>query len=40
MSNILYDSICNYIESLGDDIESNQLKYYLAYKKSSKYGMY
>ena len=30
---ILYDSICNYIESLGDDIESNQLKYYLAYKK-------
>ena len=31
--NILYDSICNYIESLGDDIESNQLKYYLAYKK-------
>lgn len=31
--NVLYQSICNYIESLGDDIESNQLKYYLAYKK-------
>lgn len=30
---ILYDSICDYIESLGDDIVSNQLKFYLAYKK-------
>ena len=30
---ILYDSICDYIESLGDDIVSNQLKLYLAYKK-------
>lgn len=29
----LYDSLCNYIESLGDDIVANQLKYYLAYKK-------
>lgn len=30
---ILYESICNYIESLGDDIVANQLKFYLAYKK-------
>ena len=29
----LYQSICNYIESLGDDIAANQLKKYLAYKK-------
>ena len=29
----LYESLCNYIESLGDDIVANQLKYYLAYKK-------
>ena len=29
----LYDSICEYIESMGDDIVSNQLKHYLAYKK-------
>lgn len=29
----LYYSICDYIESLGDDIVQNQLKYYLAYKK-------
>lgn len=29
----LYDSICNFIESLGDDISKNQLKMYLAYKK-------
>ena len=29
----LYYSICDYIESLGDDIASNQLKYYIAYKK-------
>lgn len=29
----LYISICNYIESLGDDISQNQLKLYLAYKK-------
>lgn len=29
----LYYSICDYIESLGDDIASNQLKLYLAYKK-------
>lgn len=29
----LYDEICNYIESLGDDIVSNQLKLYIAYKK-------
>ena len=30
---LLYQSICDYIESLGDDIVSNQLKYYIAYKK-------
>lgn len=29
----LYHSICDYIESLGDDIAKNQLKLYLAYKK-------
>lgn len=29
----LYAAVCNYIESLGDDIASNQLKHYLAYKK-------
>lgn len=29
----LYISICNFIESLGDDISKNQLKQYLAYKK-------
>lgn len=29
----LYQSICDYIESLGDDLSSNQLKLYLAYKK-------
>ena len=29
----LYQSVCDYIESLGDDINSNQLKYYIAYKK-------
>lgn len=29
----LYYSICSFIESLGDDIVSNQLKLYLAYKK-------
>ena len=29
----LYEDICNYIESLGDDIVSNQLTLYLAYKK-------
>lgn len=29
----LYDSICDFIESLGDDISKNQLKMYLAYKK-------
>ncbi|MCR5331046.1 MAG: endonuclease NucS [Lachnospiraceae bacterium] len=29
----LYLSICDFIESLGDDIASNQLKHYLAYKK-------
>lgn len=30
---LLYQSICDYIESLGDDIVSNQLKLYIAYKK-------
>lgn len=30
---ILYQSICDFIESLGDDIAKNQLKLYLAYKK-------
>lgn len=29
----LYASICDYIESLGDDLVANQLKFYLAYKK-------
>lgn len=29
----LYYTICDFIESLGDDIVSNQLKHYLAYKK-------
>lgn len=29
----LYESVCNFIESLGDDISQNQLKLYLAYKK-------
>ena len=29
----LYNTVCEYIESLGDDLEKNQLKYYLAYKK-------
>lgn len=29
----IYKSLCNYIESLGDDLVANQLKYYLAYKK-------
>lgn len=29
----LYHSVCDFIESLGDDIAQNQLKYYLAYKK-------
>ena len=29
----LYYSICVFIESLGDDIAQNQLKFYLAYKK-------
>ena len=31
--NNLYYSICDFIESLGDDIVQNQLKLYLAYKK-------
>lgn len=29
----LYTSLCDYIESLGDDLTANQLKLYLAYKK-------
>lgn len=29
----LYASLCDYIESLGDDLVANQLKLYLAYKK-------
>jgi Uncharacterized conserved protein len=29
----LYDSVCDYISSLGDDLVTNQLKLYLAYKK-------
>ena len=29
----LYLSVCDYIESLGDDVVANQLKLYLAYKK-------
>ena len=31
----LYHEACGFIESLGDDISSNQLKYYIAYKKVS-----
>jgi len=34
----LYQSICDYIESLGDDIVSNQLKYYIAYKKVQNFA--
>lgn len=30
----LYESLCSYIQSLGDDLVRNQLKLYLAYKKS------
>lgn len=30
---VLYDSVCDFIESLGDDISSNQLRLYLAYRK-------
>ena len=30
---MLYTSICDFIESLGDDLTPNQLKLYLAYKK-------
>lgn len=30
---LLYKEICDYIESLGDDVSSNQLKFYIAYKK-------
>ena len=30
---VIYEDICSYIESLGDDIVANQLKLYLAYKK-------
>lgn len=29
----IYKSICEYIESLGDDIVANQLKFYIAYRK-------
>ena len=29
----LYESICSYVESLGDDVASNQLKQCLAYRK-------
>lgn len=29
----LYREVCDYIESLDDDISSNQLKYYIAYRK-------
>lgn len=29
----VYASVCDYIESLGDDISMNQVKYYVAYKK-------
>lgn len=33
---LLYEDVCNYIESLGD-MTSNQLKYYLAYKKTQNF---
>ena len=29
----LYEAVCDYISSLGDDLVPNQLKLYLAYKK-------
>ena len=29
----MYNSLCDFIESLGDDLVPNQLKLYLAYKK-------
>lgn len=32
----LYDDVCNFIESLGD-MTSNQLKFYLAYKKTQNF---
>ena len=34
----LYETICNYIESLGDDVASNQLKQYLAYRKVKNFA--
>ncbi|MBD5522408.1 MAG: DUF91 domain-containing protein [Lachnospiraceae bacterium] len=34
----LYHSICDYIESLGDDIAQNQLNNYLAYKKAKNFA--
>lgn len=33
----LYDDVCNFIESLGD-MTSNQLKFYLAYKKTQNFA--
>ena len=35
----LYASLCDYIESLGDDLVPNQLKLYLAYKKYKTFSV-
>lgn len=35
---LLYETVCNYIESLGDDTSSSQLKLYLAYKKAKNFA--
>jgi predicted transport protein len=34
----IYDNVCDFIESLGDDISKNQLKLYLAYKKVQNFA--
>ena len=34
----IYKSLCDFIESFGDDISKNQLKYYLAYKKVQNFN--
>ena len=35
---LLYESVCEYVESLGDDITVNQLKFYTAYKKVQNFA--
>lgn len=34
----IYKSLCDFIESFGDDISKNQLNYYLAYKKVQNFN--